>query len=57
MPVPHAESGPPAGFILAVKDIGQVESAPFGVSLLGPAGSDLHLIRLGREILQAAGKA
>lgn len=37
--------------------LGAVDGAPFGLSLLGPAGSDLPLIRLGRRILQAAGKA
>lgn len=34
-----------------------VDGAPFGISLLGPAGSDLALVRLGRRILQTAGKA
>lgn len=32
-------------------------SAPFGISLLGPAMSDMALIRLGRKVLEAAGKA
>jgi amidase len=36
--------------------IGEVQGAPFGVSLLGPPGSDIALIRLGRRILQTAGK-
>jgi amidase len=46
-----------SGFPQITLPLGQVDGAPFGISLLGPAGSDLHLIRLGREILQAAGKA
>ena len=37
--------------------IGEVHGAPFGISLLGPAGSDIALVRLGREVLAAAGKA
>ncbi|WP_269932387.1 amidase [Aminobacter sp. HY435] len=35
--------------------IGKVDGAPFGLSLLGPAGSDLALIELGRKILHAQG--
>lgn len=31
--------------------LGQVHGAPFGISLLGPAGSDRQLIRLAAEIL------
>ncbi|EKF17120.1 amidase [Nitratireductor pacificus pht-3B] len=31
--------------------VGQVHDAPFGISLLGPAGSDRQLIRLAAEIL------
>lgn len=33
--------------------IGTVEGAPFGLSLLGPKGSDLQLIDLGRKVLSA----
>lgn len=33
--------------------LGTVDGAPFGLSLLGPAGSDLALIQLARRILQA----
>ncbi|WP_353644801.1 amidase [Mesorhizobium sp. WSM2239] len=46
-----------SGFPQITLPIGEVHGAPFGISLLGPAGSDLALIRLGREILEAAGKA
>ncbi|MDX8530429.1 hypothetical protein RFM41_01595 [Mesorhizobium sp. VK25A] len=56
MPVANAELGPLAGLRLAVKDIGSVGGAPFGLSLLGPSGSDVALIRLGRRILDAARK-
>lgn len=37
--------------------LGAVDGAPFGLSLVGPADSDRALIRLGRAILSAAGKA
>jgi amidase len=33
--------------------LGTVHEAPFGISLLGPAGSDQQLIRLAAEILGA----
>jgi amidase len=46
-----------SGFPQITLSIGEVHGAPFGISLLGPAGSDLALIKLGREILAAAGKA
>jgi amidase len=46
-----------SGFPQITLPLGVVDGAPFGLSLLGPADSDLRLIRLGREILQAAGKA
>jgi amidase len=36
---------------------GTVQGAPFGLSLLGPPGTDIALIRLGRDILKAGGKA
>jgi len=34
--------------------LGEVHGAPFGISLLGPAGSDRQLIRLAAEILAGA---
>ena len=34
-----------------------VGDAPFGISLIGPAGSDMALTRLGRAIIEAEGKA
>ncbi|MEQ1938165.1 amidase family protein [Mesorhizobium sp. CN5-321] len=46
-----------SGFPQITLPLGQIDGAPFGLSLLGPAGSDLHLIDLGRTILEAAGKA
>ncbi|HEV2898065.1 MAG TPA: amidase family protein [Pseudaminobacter sp.] len=46
-----------SGFPQITLPLGEVHGAPFGISLLGPAGSDLALIRLGREVLAAAGKA
>ena len=46
-----------SGFPQITLPLGRVDGAPFGLSLLGPAGSDLRLVRLGRLILEAAGKA
>jgi amidase len=46
-----------SGFPQISLPLGAVDGAPFGISLLGPAGSDLALIRLGGDILEAAGKA
>ena len=46
-----------SGFPQITLPIGEVHGAPFGISLLGPAGSDLALIKLGRRVLEAAGKA
>ncbi|MHC1548146.1 amidase [Phyllobacterium sp. K27] len=43
-----------SGFPQITLPIGQVHGAPFGISLLGPKGSDMALIRLGRTILQSA---
>lgn len=43
-----------SGFPQITLPIGTVDGAPFGLSLLGPAGSDLQLIALGRRILAAA---
>ena len=41
-----------AGFPQISLPLGTVEGAPFGLSLLGPAGSDLALVRAGRTILR-----
>jgi amidase len=46
-----------SGFPQITLPLGQIDGAPFGLSLLGPAGSDLHLIDLGRAILEAAERA
>ena len=46
-----------SGFPQISLPLGMVGGAPFGISLLGPAGSDLALIRLGRRVIEAAGKA
>ena len=43
-----------SGFPQITLPLGAVDGAPFGISLLGPSGSDLALIRLGRAILDAA---
>lgn len=45
-----------SGFPQITLPIGSVDGAPFGLSLLGPSGSDVALIRLGRKILEAARK-
>jgi len=45
-----------SGFPQISLPLGTVGGAPFGISLLGPAGSDLALIRHGRTLLEAAGK-
>ncbi|KUM28862.1 amidase [Mesorhizobium loti] len=45
-----------SGFPQITLPLGSVGGAPFGLSLLGPSGSDLALIRLGRRILDAARK-
>lgn len=45
-----------SGFPQISLPIGTVNGAPFGISLVGPPGSDIALIRIGRRILQAAGK-
>lgn len=44
-----------SGFPQITLPLGTVHGAPFGISLLGPAGTDMALIRLGRRILEAAG--
>ncbi|MFA6154520.1 amidase [Mesorhizobium sp.] len=46
-----------SGFPQITLPIGTVAGAPFGLSLLGPSGSDIALIRLGRRLLDAARKA
>jgi len=46
-----------SGFPQITLPLGSVEGAPFGLSLLGPSGSDVALIRLGRKLLEAARKA
>ena len=43
-----------SGFPQISLPLGMVSGAPFGISLLGPAGSDMALIRLGRRVLEAA---
>lgn len=45
-----------SGFPQISLPLGSVAGAPFGLSLLGPAGRDMALIRLGRRVLEAAGK-
>jgi amidase len=45
-----------SGFPQITLPLGSIEGAPFGLSLLGPAGSDIALIRLGRKLLDAARK-
>jgi amidase len=46
-----------SGFPQITLPIGSVAGAPFGLSLLGPSGSDIALIRLGRKLLDAAQRA
>ncbi|AZO11678.1 MULTISPECIES: amidase [unclassified Mesorhizobium] len=46
-----------SGFPQITLPLGSVDGAPFGLSLLGPSGSDMALIRLGRKLLEAARKA
>ena len=43
-----------SGFPQITLPIGQVDGAPFGISLLGPADSDMKLIALARNILEHA---
>lgn len=45
-----------SGFPQITLPLGKVQGAPFGLSLLGPAGSDVALIRLGRKLLGNARK-
>ncbi len=46
-----------SGFPQITLPLGSVDGAPFGISLLAPAGSDMALIGLARTILEACGKA
>ena len=46
-----------SGFPQITLPLGWVDGAPFGLSLLGPPGSDIALIRLGRRLLDKARKA
>lgn len=46
-----------SGFPQITLPLGTVDGAPFGISLLGPAGSDLALIALGRRVLERPGRA
>ncbi|PSJ60718.1 amidase [Pseudaminobacter soli (ex Li et al. 2025)] len=41
-----------SGFPQITLPLGTIDGAPFGLSLLGPAGSDRQLIALGRRILE-----
>lgn len=45
-----------SGFPQITLPVGTVHGAPFGISLLGPAGTDVALIRLARRILEAGKK-
>lgn len=45
-----------SGFPQITIPLGTVDDAPFGISLLGPAGTDRRLISLARSILTAAGR-
>jgi amidase len=42
-----------SGFPQITIPVGTVDGAPFGLSLLGPAGSDLALVRMARRIMEA----
>lgn len=46
-----------AGFPQITLPLGRVHGAPFGLSLLGPEGSDRALVGLARTILEAGGNA
>lgn len=43
-----------SGFPQISLPLGSVDGAPFGISLLGPAGSDLALIALGRRAMEGS---
>jgi amidase len=42
-----------SGFPQITVPLGKVAGAPFGISLLGPANSDMALIRLARTMMEA----
>lgn len=44
-----------SGFPQITLPLGRIDGAPFGLSLLGPLGSDRQLVKLGRAVLAAAG--
>ncbi len=44
-----------SGFPQITMPLGSVDGAPFGISLIGPAGTDMALVRLARRVLAAAG--
>lgn len=44
-----------SGFPQITLPLGNIDGVPFGLSLLGPAGSDMQLLKLGRSVLAAAG--
>ncbi len=46
-----------SGFPQITLPLGTVDGAPFGISLLGPAGSDMRLIGLAKTILQSTRKS
>ena len=46
-----------SGFPQISLPLGNVDGAPFGISLLGPPNSDLALIALGGQILKSAGRS
>lgn len=41
-----------SGFPQITLPLGRVHGAPFGISLIGPAGSDLALIGLARRVME-----
>jgi amidase len=41
-----------SGFPQLTLPLGTVEGAPFGISLLGPAGSDLALLEMGAKVME-----
>jgi amidase len=45
-----------SGFPQITLPLGIIDEAPFGLSLLGPPGSDIALVRLGRRVLANAGR-
>lgn len=45
-----------SGFPQITIPLAEIDGAPFGISLLGPAGRDLALIRLANDIMEASGR-